>query len=155
MEAIERDIRIGNGTKKMQEISKIFNKSSGIPEFKIKLSLAGLDFDKAEQEYTRLVASKWPKFLEMLKHLDKDAFSFKRYMDVGTQTNAVTKKSSRPKLPCNIKRTNTQIAMKTAGDASLRKFVIKHHGSFEALRKLHGIDFEADMVRTMLYELAF
>ena len=76
MEAIERDIRIGNGTKKMQEISKIFNKSSGIPEFKIKLSLAGLDFDKAEQEYTRLVASKWPKFLEMFKHLDKDAFSF-------------------------------------------------------------------------------
>ena len=155
MEAIERDIRIGNGTKKMQEISKIFNKSSSISEFKIKLSLAGLDFDKAEQEYTRLVDKKWPKFLEMFKHPDKDAFSFKRYMDVWTQTNAVTKKSSKLKLPCSIKRTNTRIAMKTAEDASLRKFVIKHHGSFEALGKLHGIDFEADMVRNMLYELAF
>ena len=155
METIEKDIKVGNGTKKMQEISKIFNKSSSISELKIKFALADIDFDKAEQEYTRLVAKKWPKFLEMFKHPDKDAFSFKRYMDVGTQTNAVAKKSSRPKLPCSIKRTNTQIAMKTAGDASLRKFVIKHHGLFEALRKLHGIDFEADMVRTMLYELAF
>ena len=155
MEAIERDIRIGNGTKKMQEISKIFNKSSSISEFKIKLSLAGLDFDKAEQEYTRLVASKWPKFLEMFKHPSKDAFSFKQYMDVGTQTNAMTKKSSRPKLPCSIKRTNTQIAIKTVGDVGLRKFVCKHNGSCDELRKLHGIDFEADMVRTMLYELAF
>lgn len=155
MEAIERDIRIGNGTKKIQEISKIFNKSSSISEFKIKLSLDGFGFDKAEKEYTRLVAKKWPKFLEMFRHLDKDTFSFKRYMDVWTKTNAVTKKFSRPKLPCSIKITNTQIAIKTAGDAGLRKFVIKHHGSFEALGKLHGIDFEANMVRTMLYELAF
>ena len=155
METVEKDIKVGNGTKKMQEISKIFNTSSSISEFKIKLSLDGFDFDKVEKEYTRLVAKKWPKFLEMFKHPGKDAFSFKRYMDVGTQTNAVTKKSSRPKLPCSIKRTNTQIAMKTAGDASLRKFVSEQHGSFEALRKLHGIDFEADMVRTMLYELAF
>lgn len=154
METIERDIRVGNGTKKMQEISKIFNKSSSISEFKIKLSLAGIDFDKAEQEYTRLVASKWPKFLEMFKHPDKDAFSFKLYMDVGAQTNAVSKKSSKPRLPCSIKRTNTQIAIKSADDASFRKFGCKH-GSFEALEKFHEIDFEAEMVRTMLYELAF
>ncbi len=154
MEVIERDIRIGNGTKKMQEISKIFNKSSSISEFKIKLSLADVDFDKAEQEYTRLVASKWPKFLEMFKHLNKDVFSFKRYMDVGIQTNTITKKSSKPRLPCSIKRTDTQIAIKSADDVGCRKFGCKHD-SFEALGKLHGIDFEAEMVRTMLYELAF
>jgi len=154
MEAIKRDIRVGNGTKKMQEISKIFNKSSSISEFKIKLSLAGIDFDKAEQEYTRLVASKWPKFLEMFKHPDKDAFSFKRYMDVGVQTNTVTKKSSKPRLPCSIKRTDTQIAIKSASDDGCRKFGCQHD-SFEALGKLHGIDFEAEIVRTMLYELAF
>lgn len=154
METIEKDIRVGNGTKKMQEISKIFNKSSSISEFKIKLSLAGIDFDKAEQEYTRLVASKWPKFLEMFKHSDKDAFSFKQYMDVGAQTNIVTKKSSKPRLPCSIKRTDTQIAIKSAGDDGCRKFGCKHD-SFEALGKFHGIDFEAEIVRTMLYELAF
>lgn len=154
MEAIERDIRVGNGTKKMQEISKIFNKSSSISEFKIKLSLVGIDFDKAEQEYTRLVASKWPKFLEMFKHRSKNIFSFKQYMDVGVQTNIVTKKSSRPRLPCSIKRTDTQIAIKSVGDDGCRKFGCKHD-SFEALEKLHGIDFEAEMVRTMLYELAF
>ena len=62
MEAIERDIRIGNGTKKMQEISKIFNKSSSISEFKIKLSLDGFDFDKVEKEYTRLVAKNGQSF---------------------------------------------------------------------------------------------
>ena len=154
MEAIEKDIKVWNGTKKMQEISKIFNKSSSISEFKIKLSLAGIDFDKAEQEYTRLVASKWSKFLEMFKHPNKDAFSFKRYMDVGIQTNVITKKSSKPRLPCSIKRTDTQIAIKSAGDDGCRKFGCKHD-SFEALGKLHGIDFEAEMVRTMLYELAF
>lgn len=154
METIEKDIRVGNGTKKMQEVSKIFNKSSSISEFKIKLSLAGIGFDKAEQEYTRLVASKWPKFLEMFKHRSKNIFSFKRYMDVETQTNIVTKKSSKPRLPCSIKRTDTQIAIKSAVDDGYRKFGCKHD-SFEALGKFHGIDFEAEMVRTMLYELAF
>lgn len=155
METVEKDIKVGNGTKKMQEISKIFNKSSSISELKIKFALADIDFDKAEQEYTRLVASKWPKFLDMFKHSNKDVFSFKRYMDIGAQTSSVNNKSPKPRLPCSIKKTSTQVAMKTAGDDGCRKFGC-HCRSFKILEEfIHGIDFEAEMVKTMLYNLTF
>lgn len=117
--------------------------------------MADIDFDKAEQEYTRLVASKWPKFLEMFKHSDKDVFSFKRYMDIGAQTSSVNNKSPKPRLPCSIKKTSTQVAMKTAGDDGFRKFGCGC-SSFKILEEfIHGIDFEAEMVKTMLYNLTF
>ena len=139
---------------KMREASLIFNSSKSIEEFKVKLNLAGIDFDKLEKDYTDLVASNWPKFLERFKEAKRDVFSFKKYMKIPAMTNTFTGIIGKPRLPWEIKKSRSgKISIKCAAreDAD-RSFGMTFSGETEIFANL---DVEADLVNTMLYEISF
>lgn len=140
--------------KRMREISKIFNSTSSISEFKVKLDLVGISFERAETEYTALVASKWPKFLELFKDKKSGIFSFKKYMEQSEKTSTLTGLKAKPKLPWIIKKGKIKIEVKIAVGEKYRCFNCRYESPKE-LEDLHGLDLEMELVQTMLYELAF
>lgn len=139
--------------KRMREISRIFNSSASFSELKVKLDLAGIGIDQAEQEYTKQVARVWPKFLERFKDEDGEIFSFKKFMELPAQVNSHTKARGKSKLPWFIEKSNGRITIRVEDRAKDRWFA----GDLPLMRELAelGIDGEAEMVSTMLYELAF
>lgn len=139
---------------RMREISKIFNSTSSISEFKMKLDLVGISFERAEMEYTALVASKWPKFLELFKGKKSGIFSFKKYMEQSERTNTLSGLKAKPKLPWIIEKGKTKTEIKAAVGEKDRCFSCRC-GSLKELEDLHGLDLEMELVQTMLYELAF
>ena len=160
MEAIEEFFEVKKNKPKipemerMREISKIFNSTSNISEFKVKLDLVGISFERAEMEYTALVASKWPKFLELFKDKKSGIFSFKKYMEQSERTSTLSGLKAKPKLPWIIKKGKTKIEIKAADGEKDRCFGCSC-GSLKELEDLHGLDLEMDLVLTTLYELAF
>ena len=138
----------------MREISKIFNSTSSISEFKVKLDLVGISFERAEMEYTTLVASKWPKFLELFKDKKSGIFSFKKYMEQSERTSTLSGLKAKPKLPWIIKKGKTKIEVKTAVGEKHRCFNCSYESPKE-LEDLHGLDLEMELVQTILYKLAF
>ena len=139
---------------RMREISKIFNSTSDISEFKVKLDLAGINFEQAEQEYTKLVAVNWPKFLELFKDLKREVFSFKKYMKQNPRTSSLSGLKAKPKLPWLIKKGKLKTEIKAAVGEQDRCFRCRC-SSLKSLEELHGLDLEMELVQTMLYELAF
>ena len=139
---------------RMREISKIFNSTSSISEFKVKLDLVGISFERAEMEYTALVASKWPKFLELFKSKKSGIFSFKKYMEQPERGSTLSGLKAKPKLPWIIKKGKTKTEIKAAVGEKDSCFGCRC-GSLKELEDLHGLDLEMELVQTMLYELAF
>lgn len=139
--------------KRMREISNIFNSSASFSELKVKLDLAGIDIDQAEQEYTKQVARVWPKFLERFKDEGGETFSFKKFMELPAQVNSHTKARGKTKLPWCIEKSKDRITVRVEDGANDKWFA----SDLPLMRELAdlGIDGEAEMVSTMLYELAF
>lgn len=139
--------------KRMREISKIFNSSASFSELRVKLDLAGIGIDQAEQEYTKQVASVWPKFLERFKDEDGETFSFKKFMELPAQVSSHTKARGKTKLPWCIEKSKGEIRIRVEDGANDRWFA----SDIPLMRELAdlGINGEAEMVSTMLYELAF
>lgn len=141
-------------SERMREISKIFNSTTDISEFKVKLDLVGMSFEQVEKEYTKLVAANWPKFLELFKDPKREVFSFKKYMKQNPKTNSISGFKAKPKLPWMIKKGKLKTEIKTADGEQDRCFSCRC-SSLKSLKELHGFDFEMELVQTMLYELAF
>ena len=139
--------------KRMREISKIFNSSASFSELRVKLDLADIGIDQAEQEYTKQVARVWPKFLECFKDEDGETFSFKKFMELPAQVNSYTKTRGKTKLPWCIEKSKGEIRIRVEDGANDRWFA-SDLPLMKAFADL-GIDGEAEMVYTMLYELAF
>ena len=139
---------------RMREISRIFNSTSSISEFKVKLDLVGISFERAEMEYTALVASKWPKFLELFKGKKSGIFSFKKYMEQPERTSTLSGLKAKPKLPWIIKKSKTMIEIRVAVGEKYRCFNCRCEIPKE-LEDLHGLYTDIESVQTMLYELAF
>ena len=139
---------------RMREISKIFNSATDISEFKVKLDLAGISFEQAEKEYTKLVAANWPKFLELFKDPKREVFSFRKYMKLKPRTSSLSGLKSKPKLPWMIKKGKLKTEIKAAVGEQDKCFGCRC-SSLKSLKELHGFDFEMELVQTMLYELAF
>lgn len=139
---------------RMREISKIFNSTSSISEFKVKLDLVGISFERAEMEYTALVASEWPKFLELFKNKKSSIFSFKKYMEQPERGSTLSGLKAKPKLPWIIKKGKTKTEIKAAVGEKDSCFGCRC-GSLKELEDLHGLDLEMELVLTTLYELAF
>ena len=139
--------------KRMREISKIFNSSASFSELRVKLDLASVDLAEAEQKYTELVASNWPKFLDRFKDAKSGVFSFKKFMELPAQVNSHTKARGKTKLPWCIEKSKSEITIRVEDGANDRWFA----SDLPLMRELAdlGIDGEAEMVSTMLYELAF
>ena len=160
MEAVEveeifevKRAKLTSEMKRMREISSLFNDSSSFSALRVKLDLAGVDLAAAEQKYTELVASNWPKFLDRFKDADSGVFSFKKFMALPVQDNTLTKARGKTKLPWCIERSKDKITIRVEYGAEDRLFAcnISLMGELAEL----GIDGEAEIVSTMLYELAF
>lgn len=138
---------------KMREISSLFNDSSSFSELRVKLDLAGIDLAAAEQKYTELVASNWPKFLDRFKDAKSEVFSFKKFMKLPIQRSLSTKTLRKPKLPWSIEKQVYTITVKYAVGAGDRVMTSAYR--FESDAAKYGIDFEMEAMNTLLYESAF
>ncbi len=138
---------------KMREISSLLNDSSSFSELRVKLDLAGVDLAAAEQKYTELVASNWPKFLDRFKDTKSGVFSFKKFMKLPAQRNSATKALGKPRLPWFIEKLKTKITVKYA-DGSSDRVLTSDCGLFGWSTE-YGIDFEIDTMNTLIYESAF
>ena len=138
---------------KIREISSLLNDSSSFSELRVKLDLASVDLAEAEQKYTELVASNWPKFLDRFKDAKSGVFSFKKFMELPAQVNSHTKARGKSKLPWCIEKSKDRITVRVEDGANDKWFA----SDLPLMRELAdlGIDGEAEMVSTMLYELAF